>query len=50
MEGCPPQEDDGSHEQDRVTVHETRPGRHVFALAGNSDAWIATDLAVTPEP
>lgn len=31
-----------------VTAHETRPGRLVFTEAGNSDGWIATDLAVEP--
>jgi hypothetical protein len=32
-----------------VRAHETRPGRTVFTEDGNSDGWIATDLAVEPE-
>lgn len=33
-----------------VSAHETRPGRLVFTEVGNCDGWIATDLAVDPEP
>jgi hypothetical protein len=32
-----------------VAVHETCPGRTVFADSENSDAWIATDLTVDLE-
>lgn len=32
-----------------VRAHESRPGRIVFTEAGNTDAWIATDLALDPE-
>ncbi|GAA0678963.1 hypothetical protein ACFQDG_10430 [Natronoarchaeum mannanilyticum] len=32
-----------------VTACETCPGKTVFTERDNSDAWIATDLAVTPE-
>lgn len=33
-----------------VRAHESRPGRLVFTEGGNTDGWIATDLAVEPEP
>jgi hypothetical protein len=29
-----------------VTAHRSSPGRAVFTEAGNTDAWIATDLTV----
>jgi len=32
-----------------VTACETRPGRLVFTEEDNTDAWIATDLAVDVE-
>ena len=32
-----------------VAAHETCPGRTVFTEDGNTDAWIATDLAVDLE-
>lgn len=32
-----------------VAACETCPGKTVFTEQGNSDAWIATDLAVSPE-
>lgn len=32
-----------------VQAHESRPGRLVFTEDGNTDGWIATDLAVDPE-
>ena len=31
-----------------VSACETSPGRTVFTEKGNSDAWIATDLTVSP--
>lgn len=34
----------------RITSCETRPGRVVFTHSDDADAWIATDLVVTPEP
>jgi hypothetical protein len=37
-------------EETPVRAHESRPGRLVFTEEGNTDAWIATDLAVDPEP
>jgi hypothetical protein len=39
----------GSQLRDGVSVHTTRPGRRVFVEAGNTDGWIATDLAVDLE-
>lgn len=33
-----------------VRIHETRPGRRVFTEDGNTDGWIATDVAVDVEP
>jgi len=35
--------------QPDVTTHETSPDRVVFTESGNSDGWIATDLAVELE-
>ena len=32
-----------------VAACETSPGNTVFTEQGNSDAWIATDLTVSPE-
>ncbi|WP_049889065.1 DUF7331 family protein [Natronolimnohabitans innermongolicus] len=32
-----------------VSAHETRPGKVVFTERGNTDGWIATDLAVSLE-
>lgn len=32
-----------------VAACETCPGKTVFTEQGNSDAWIATDLTVSPE-
>lgn len=32
-----------------VTSHETRPGKLVFTERGNSDGWIASDVAVDVE-
>lgn len=32
----------------RVTAQETVPGRLVFTEDGNTDGWVATDLAVDP--
>jgi len=32
-----------------VRAHESCPGRVVFTLEGNTDAWIASDLTVEPE-
>ena len=32
-----------------VTAHRSSPGRTVFVEDGNSDGWIATDLAVDLE-
>jgi len=32
-----------------VAACETCPGKTVFTERGNSDAWIATDLTVSPE-
>jgi hypothetical protein len=45
----PSADDDRSDEPTPVTVCETRPGRFVFTVADNADAWIASDLATTPE-
>jgi len=42
-------ENDAVEESTRVTACETRPGRVVFTVADNSDAWIASNLTVTPE-
>ncbi|HKL28016.1 MAG TPA: hypothetical protein VJ898_01995 [Natrialbaceae archaeon] len=42
-------EDASVDEPAPVTACETRPGRFVFTIADNSDAWIASDLAMTPE-
>ncbi|RJT06760.1 hypothetical protein [Halococcus sp. IIIV-5B] len=39
----------GSRLDHGVSVHTTRPGRRVFVEAGNTDGWIATDLAVDLE-
>lgn len=33
-----------------VVRFQTRPGRFVFAERDNVDGWIATDLAVDPQP
>jgi len=33
-------------EAPRVTAHSTTPDRIVFTEEGNTDGWIATDLAV----
>lgn len=38
---------DGPHPH--VTVCESCPGKLVFLEAGNTDGWIATDLAVEPD-
>lgn len=35
---------------DGIVRFQTRPGRFVFAERDNPDGWIATDLAVDPEP
>ena len=32
-----------------VAACETSPGKTVFTEKGNTDAWIATDLTVSPE-
>lgn len=32
----------------RIGAYESSPGRLVFVEDGNSDGWIATDLAVIP--
>jgi len=32
-----------------VAACETSPGKTVFTEQGNNDAWIATDLTVSPE-
>lgn len=32
-----------------VSAHETRPGKLVLTERGNTDGWIATNLAVTLE-
>jgi hypothetical protein len=32
-----------------VTAHTSAPGRTVFVEDGNSDAWMASDLTVTPD-
>lgn len=46
----PTADDDGTSEElVPVTACETRPGRVVFTVADNPDAWIASDLAMTPE-
>jgi len=46
----PTADDDGrSEELAPVTACETRPGRVVFTVPDNADAWIASDLAMTPE-
>ena len=46
----PTADDDGrGKEPAPVTACETRPGRFVFTVADNADAWIASDLAMTPE-
>lgn len=45
----PTADDDGMvDEQAPVTACETRPGRVVFTVADNPNAWIASDLAITP--
>lgn len=41
---------EGSDDEQSVAVHQTRPGRLVFTEAGHADAWIATDIAVVPDP
>lgn len=33
-----------------VRCNESCPGRSVFTEQGNTDAWIATDHTVVPEP
>lgn len=40
------QTDTGSDLDVAVTAHQSAPGRTVFTEDGNTDAWIATDLAV----
>jgi len=46
----PTADEDGTVDEPApVTVCETRPGRFVFTVADNADAWIASDLATTPE-
>ena len=42
-------DDRESDERAPVTACETRPGRVVFTVADNPDAWIASDLVTTPE-
>jgi hypothetical protein len=39
----------GDGQDTLVTACETRPGRLVFTEEDNTDAWIATDLAVDVE-
>ncbi len=47
-----PQSDDESPDETtartRIGAYESSPGRLVFVEDGNSDGWIATDLAVIP--
>ena len=41
---------DGGDNDATVRAHESRPGRVVLTDTANADAWIASDLAVEPEP
>lgn len=49
-----PARDDGSEPHPvtgiEVAALETCPGRTVFIESGNTEGWIATDLAVDPLP
>lgn len=44
-----PLDDGQSSDSLRITVHRSCPDRAVFVESGNDDAWIGTDLTVTPE-
>lgn len=39
-----------SRSRPTVTVCGSSPDRAVFIESGNTDGWIATDLAVVPDP
>lgn len=39
-----------AHPDSQVVRFQTRPGRFVFAERNNPDGWLATDIAVDPEP
>ena len=39
----------GSKETGRITAHRSSPERVVFTECGNTDGWIATDVAVSLE-
>lgn len=40
---------DVAEQTEAVTIHQSSPDRTVFTESGNTEAWIATDMTVTPE-
>lgn len=48
-DSSPTADDDAADDSVPVMAFETRPGRVVFTVADSADAWIASDLTVSPE-